>query len=473
MRLARLTTPILLLASLILVASAAAQQIRFPDFSSLNQLDLNGPAHKATYNEQAVLRLTDGFRNAVHTQASTVWFDLKQPVRAGFTTYFAFQIHNPASCCTPGDGLAFVIQNSPGTDYCASGAGTTALGIPDGGMGYTGIRNSLAVEMDTRQDAWDPNNNHIAVQSCGAQANTSVHNPNQQYPICGGKFTVGSCLVGNAIDSGNDLPKLGVTCNGLSCQDGLVHQVVIEYTGSTQNNPGNLKIYVDPPFIPGTHTPANNAVPQINIPFTIENVIALDSEKAWVGFSASQASLSQAQDLLAWEFTPHEDVKITEVIQPGGVQTTFTYGGHVFGVTYPQGFQNQGGILMTVDAQLWNKATFYRQRLANTPFANEQCLTYLETGGNCIVYQVTCQDPITHQNVPCPSEPIPDIAIKTSYTTNDPVNAQNADFLKAPNDTNDWISIFTSFNQNLFDPTTSGSGKDFSDLVATFKPHGN
>jgi hypothetical protein len=75
--------------------------------------------------------------------------------------------------------------------------------------------------------------------------------------------------------------------------------------------------------------------------------------------------------------------------------------------------------------------------------------------------------------VPCPSEDQPTIAIKSSYYTADPVNAQNADFLKAPNNTNGWISIFTSFTQNLFDPTTSGKGSNFSDIVATFKPHGS
>jgi hypothetical protein len=85
------------------------------------------------------------------------------------------------------------------------------------------------------------------------------------------------------------------------------------------------------------------------------------------------------------------------------------------------------------------------------------------------VYEVTCQD-INHVNIPCP-HPGPNelIDTRTTYATTDPVNANNADYIKAPIGTNSWCSIFTSFQQNEIDPTTSGSGDNFSDFVATFK----
>ncbi len=479
MHLAKLSKLPILVAVMFLIASAAAQQIRYEDFSSLQNLDLNGRAHQATWNGQQVLRMTDGLRMGARTLPSSVWFDLQQPMQAGFTSYFAFQVHNPVGCCTPsapGDGFAFVIQNADGTDYCATGAGTTALGVPSGGVGYTGIRNSLAIEFDTSQDSWDPNANHIAMQSCGTRANSSAHIMGS-FPICGGQYNIGSCLLDpNAIDSGNDLPHLGVVCGQGGCQDGAVHQVVVEYAGPPTNKikdgSGTIKIYVDPQFIPGTHTPVPNAIPQINLPFTIGNTISLNGGSAYVGFTASQANASQTLDLLAWELTPHEDTKIQELIQDGGTQTTFTYGGHLYGVTYPQDFINVDKILMTVDAIPINKQTFYLTRLVGTQFSNEQCLTYLQTGGNCVIYRVTCQDQ-NQQNVPCPN---PDnnqlIDVLTTYTTADNVTAQNADFLKATIGQNDWISIFTGFQQNDIDPTTSGKGNDFSDFVATFKPHG-
>jgi len=480
MHVAKLWKLPIFVAVLLLITSAAAQQIRFEDFSSLQDLDLNGRAHQATWNGGQVLRMTDGTRMGTKTLASSVWFDLQQPMTVGFTSYFAFQVHTPAGCCTPnqpGDGFAFVIQNSDATDYCGSGSGTTALGVPSGGVGYTGIRNSLAFEFDTSQDSWDPNANHIAMQSCGTQANSAAHIMGS-FPICGGQYNIGSCLVNpNAIDSGGDLPHLGLVCGQGGCQDGAVHQVVVEYagppTGKLQGGgTGTIKIYVDPQFIPGTHTPVMNAVPQINLPFTISSTISLNNGGAYVGFTASQAVTSQTTDLLAWEFTPHQETKIQELIQNGGTQTTFSYGGHVYGVTYPADFVNVDNILMTVDAIPIDKQTFYLTRLAGTQFSNEQCLTYFETGGNCVFYRVTCQNQ-DQQNVPCP-DPDNDqlIDVLTQYTTSDNVNAQNADFLKATIGQNNWISIFTGFSQNDIDPTTSGKGKDFSDFVATFKPHG-
>ena len=458
----------------LLVASAAAQYIRFTDFSNLKGLVLNGPVHQATYNDQVVLRLTDGMRNTALPQATSVWFPTKQVVISGFTTYFQFQIHNPATCCNPGDGFAFVVQNSPGTSYCGSGSGTSALGVANGGMGYTGIQNSAAMEFDTKHDDWDPALNHLAVQSCGSNnPNSPVHIPGN-FPICGEQYNVSSCLVDpNGIYS-NEGFTLGVTCGEATCQDGALHQVVIEYTGTAENNPHNLKIYVDPPFTPNSHTPAPNAIPQINIPFNLENLVQLDQNNAaWVGFTASQASESQTQDLLYWEFTVHQqNTKIQQIIPPGGTPNTFVYGGHVFGVTYPQGFTNTDGIYMTTDAQLIDKATFYQTRLAGTQFANEQCLTYLETGGNCVVYQVTCQKNDKVTPTPCPSELTPDIAVKSSYYTADPVTAQNFDVIKAHNNMDDWCSIATSFNPNFIDPTSGGGTKDFSDIVATINTNG-
>ena len=470
MYLAKLFNFRICLAVLLLLTSAVAQQIRFEDFSNIQDLDLNGRAHQATWNEQYVLRLTDGLRTGTRTYSSSVWFDIQQPLTVGFTTYFAFQIHNPAGCCSPGDGLAFVIQNASATDYCGSGSGKTALGVPSGGVGYTGIENSIAVELDTTQDPWDPNANHVAMQSCGTQANTAAHAPGS-YPICGGAYQIGSCLYDpNGISS--NIPHLGVTCGQSSCQDGSVHQVVIEYTGASGENQGNIKIYVDPLFIQGTHTPAQNAVPQVNLPFTIENVISIPSKVGYVGFTASQASASQTTDLLIWEFTPHEPVQIQQKIKGQGMENEFDFGNHVYGVTYPKDFNNDQGILMTVDAMPIDKQTFYLQRLVGTNFSNEQCITYLSTGGNCVVYEVTCQNSM-QQNIPCPNPNNNElIDTRTSYSTTDNVNADNADYIKAQIGTNNWCSIFTGFSQNDSDPRTSGSGDNFSDFVATFKPHG-
>jgi hypothetical protein len=460
-----------------LVASSAAQQIRFEDFSSINNLKFNGSPHQATWQSQKVLRLTDGSLTPRGLpQAGTAYFNVQQPLTSGFTTWFEFQMHNPTVCCTPGDGVAFIIQNSTATDstYGATGAGLTALGAggnsnyPNqaGAMGYAGINNNLAVEFDIHQDPWDPNASHVAVQSCGQNTNTPVHTA--------GDYTIGrhpnvpNCLYSNAINT--SIPPMGGNCGGFTCTNGAVHQVVIEYTPPAGRQPtGTLVVWLDPPFIPGTHTPAAGAIPVINVPYNITS-LSLNNGGAWVGFTASQPTQGTVQDILAWEFTPHTTIQVQQVIPPGGTPATYGFGAHDMVVTYPLGFINPSGILMTVQATPWNRNTFFAQRLLGTQFANETCVVYLGTGGNCVVYSVTCQDPITLQDVPCPSETLPTIDTDSSFYTSDPVSPTNADFLEAdPIGSNNWISIFTSYTSNPVDGTVSGKSKGFSDIVATFQ----
>jgi hypothetical protein len=182
--------------------------------------------------------------------------------------------------------------------------------------------------------------------------------------------------------------------------------------------------------------------------------------------------MSTAQDILAWEFTPHTALQITQTIPPGGTENDFVFGGYEQAVTYPTGFTNPQGILMTVLATPWNRNTFYLQRLLGTQFSNETCVVNLETGGDCIVYSVTCQLP-SGQSIACPSEQQPTIAICTQFYTSDPINQNNADYLSAdPIGSNNWVSIFSSFTPHPIDPVVGGRGTGFSDLVATFRRNG-
>ena len=494
-------------AAFLLVGMASAQQVRFfPDFTSVANLQMNG-SHQATWNSQNVLRLTDGNLSSItHQESATTWFKISQQVNLGFTTYFAFQIHS-ANCCNPGDGLAFVVQNSSTTDhsYGAIGAGITAWGVSGGGMGYAGIPNSLAVEFDTLRNGWDPTSNHVAVQGCGTNTNGPVHIP--------GTFTIGSnthvtsCLVNSGINSSNPpVPRLGVTCSNGTCADGTVHQAVIEYTPPANvSGSGTLVVWIDQPFIPGTHTPCPNnkvtgcpvaAVAAINIPYNIDNTysstgIALaGGTSAWVGFTGSQTNTPQAEDILAWEFTPHSPAQVQQVIPPGGTEAHYTFGANDTGVTYFPGFVNQNGCdgmqtngvqcLMTVLATPTPRNVFYQQRLVGTPFFNEQCVVYLGTGGNCVVYSITCQNSSApNVNVTCPAS-LPNtcnnvgepgcIIFETSFYTSDGLTPQNADYIKTdPIGSNNWVSIFQSYQPNVFDGKTTGTSGTPSDFVATIK----
>jgi hypothetical protein len=329
-----------------------------------------------------------------------------------------------------------------------------------------------------------------------------------------GDYTIGnnphveSCLYNNAIYTVPENDPIGGTCNGETCMDGIVHSAVIGYTPPSATQPGMLQIWYDPTYISGTHTPSSAAA--ITVPYNIVydgennplglNLDPLNGGSAWVGFTASQPDNGWAQDILAWEFTNHSPTQIQQVIQPGGTQTLFSFGSHQTGVTYPVGFTNPNGILMTVEATPTDRHTFYQTRLMGTQFANEQCIVYLGTGGtlspiasgNCIVYSYTCQDQQGNQ-VTCPQElqcsqdQNQCITIDTSFFSSDQVTATNADYLE--NDaigSNNWFSIFTSFMSDPDDGVTTGKGQGFggggqtdvrklaaspgADIVATFRP---
>ena len=486
----RLFPLVLLLLISLLAGTASAQGIRFvPDFASplANRLQLNGSS-LANWNSQLVLRLTDGSPNL---ESRTAYFTVAQNAARGFTTYFAFQMHSPINCCAPGDGFAFILQNSTATDGTqgAMGSGIHAVGAEDGGLGYSGINNSLAVEFDIFADPWDPTSNHVAIQTCGGNLslfNSPVHLPGD-YTI-GNNHNVTSCLLSAGAISSN-IPRLGPSCDSDSCTDGTVHQVVIEYDPpATNQQQGTLEVFVDPTFISGSHIPAPGSQPAVSVPYNLintpTNALGLRLSNAGeilVGFGGSQpaaggrrlspdsASGGAAIDILSWEFTPHAPTRIVHVIPPGGVEDDFPFGAHEFAVTYPVGFTNPQGITMSVLATPWNQQVFHTQRLQGTDFANENCFIYGATGGNCIVYSVNCG--LNGNQVACPQEVVDDIAICTQFYTSQPVSFLSTDFLKAdPTGSNNWCSIWSGFMNS--DPVVSGKGRDFSDIVATLSPSG-
>jgi hypothetical protein len=480
---------------LMLVASSTAQ-IRFEDFSNISFatqfLRMNGNgASLATWQGNSVLRLTTG--GADNPEASTVYFqDLthahgvgQQPVTMGFTTWFKFQAHS-AQCCAPGDGFSFIVQQSTGTDstYGASGSGVFALGAgagtnQAGALGYAGINNNLVIEFDFLEDPWDPNSNHIAIQTCGPNTNTPVHTS--------GDFTIGThqnvpnCLYQNALYTPPQ--TMGPICNGDTCMDGNTHDVVIGYTppNPPMHPNGALQVWIDPTFIPTTHTPVGppNIIVPYNIVYDAEtnpNGLNLANGTAWVGFTASQPDDGTAVDIYGWEFTNSGPTMIQQVIQPGGTPTVFAFGSHQTTVTYPAGFTNPTGIVMGVLATPTDRVTFFQTRLLGTQFANEQCIAYLgittppqpNPPATCIVYTYSCQDSMGNP-VTCPSESMCSppagnqcIAINTTFDTADNVTPTNADYLE--NDamgSNNWMSIFLSFMTRPIDGTTSGGSRGF------------
>lgn len=225
-----------------------------------------------------VLRLTPNQQ----AWAGSAWYNTQQSVSGPFSTTFTFQLTgaNGTSCgdvpC-PGDGIAFVIQNSAtsalGPEACGIGFGSSMFCQVQYGP-QTGIPNSLAVEFNTFFNSGvDPSDSNVAIQNCGGTG------PNSVDPTC--RLGV------------NDLTQLP---NPIMLADGNVHTATITYSG-----PGTkiLDVILDnidlfPP------TPAN---PSGGVVFDM-TTIGLPSGNAWVGFTGSTFGADDNQDILSWTFSP-------------------------------------------------------------------------------------------------------------------------------------------------------------------------
>jgi hypothetical protein len=109
--------------------TAQAQVISFAGNGAGWQVNSSGIATAPFTGD--VLTLTDNNNG----EARSAWYTIKQSIIApGFTASFTYQ----ASGNKQADGATFTIQNS----------GTLALGLPGGGLGYSGITPSAAVQIN-------------------------------------------------------------------------------------------------------------------------------------------------------------------------------------------------------------------------------------------------------------------------------------------------------------------------------------
>lgn len=237
-----------LLAILICSATMFGDSFTFSSFSPASNINLVGSAAIAG----SVLRLTP----ATQFQAGAAWYATQVPVANGFQTTFDFELTNAST--PPGDGFAFVVQNS----------GVFALGLDGGNLGYGsppggGIPDSIAVEADVYKNGppieyGDVSGNEIAVQSCGTGPNSANH------------------LVGCT---------LGIT-NVVSptMADGAAHQVVISYV------PDMLTISLD-----GSNV--------LQAPVNLSTELSLSGgDHAWIGFTGSTGGAYENNDILSWNF---------------------------------------------------------------------------------------------------------------------------------------------------------------------------
>jgi hypothetical protein len=189
------------------------------------------------------------------------WFGAAMPVANGFTTDFDFRITGGDAA----DGLAFVIQND----------GPDALGDSGGGIGYQGLRNSLAVELDTFWNGDEPADNHVAVHSAGQDPNSA-----------GRAALLGQPAVVDSI------------------ADGQTHHVRVVYV------PGKLEVFVD-----------DITTPTLVLDVDLSSLLALDAGTALVGFTAATGGFWEGHRIESWalcaEQQPPATLRVTTQVEGG------------------------------------------------------------------------------------------------------------------------------------------------------------
>jgi hypothetical protein len=274
----------------------------FADVIPLSSLNLEGTSQ--LLSPTGPLRLTPNFDTnpGGAPPAGAAWTKNTYAITGGFSVNFQFQMSDPCignglngSCISDqghgGDGIAFVIQDSTTSGPFSTGSGDTALGEGAGGMGFLGIKDSVAVMLDTYQNVGDPDsygdpsNNYIAVNTRGTDFNVPHH----------------FCTDGQLTDQPGSLsdlpapyggctasPTLGMTGSGGVPAlgediDSGVHDLGVTYTGSM------LDIYLD-----------SALVLAVNIDLSTE----LNTNDAFLGFTAGTRFSYQNQDILSFTITP-------------------------------------------------------------------------------------------------------------------------------------------------------------------------
>ncbi|WP_430783595.1 L-type lectin-domain containing protein [Actinoplanes sp. G11-F43] len=220
-------------------ASAASAEPRYTP-----PLALNGTASLMwrAGDDERVIRLTDGG----YKQTGSAWSTLRVGLYDDFESTFTAHIRNGKSGA---DGIAFLIQ----------GAGPRALGGWGGGLGYRGIRRSVAIEFDTYQNSPDPNNNHLAVV-LGGNPDKHASVANSPIPLHGKPFRARVRY---------DAERERLTVHVRSTAEGAAEKLVL-----------NQKV-------------------------DLADATGVDT--AWVGFTGATGELSARQDVYQWSVGEPED----------------------------------------------------------------------------------------------------------------------------------------------------------------------
>jgi len=344
-----------------------------------------------------VLRLTT---NSGGTSGSA-WFTTQQLVAGTFSTTFTFQLSGSTTAPTPGDGFAFVIQNS-NSSVTALDPGN-ANGVLDGcslGFGQspdcdttdpvTGIPNSVAVMFDTYQNvgSGDPSNSYVAIQSCGTANNT---------------VDAGPCRWG-VKDLTQLLSPITQLPIPITLADGNYHTVAISFTPSGACSaatppgcPGVLDVILDSidlfPAVPAMN--GNPAIPE-GVAFDMAS-IGLNNGTAWVGFTAATGGADDNQDILSWTFMPGAQSGAINTVTP----TVLSFNGGTQNNAYDYNAQLTSGGITSATATI-NPILMSQKdcdKLVQKSFPLTQCFVYKNAAivngqsvDASVLFELTCPD---------------------------------------------------------------------------------
>jgi Legume lectin domain/PEP-CTERM motif len=243
----------------------------YPGFANTTNLTLVGEAAATVTGDGTVLRLTSSTGYESSAAYSTAAVTLGS--NAVFSTQFQFRFSSPGGI-DPADGMTFVLA-----------ASSSGLGSTGGGIGYQGVRNSVAIEFDTYNNGPTDgdSSNHVAIDTGG---NLNVLALSNVYGVStcgfiGSTYTSAGCL------SNGDLWTANVSYDGLRLSLKLLDPAKGVTFGAITNYPINVASLL------GTNT-------------------------AFVGFTGSTGGGSENQDILNWRFA-NTAVLPNAVPEPGSL----------------------------------------------------------------------------------------------------------------------------------------------------------
>ena len=305
----------------------------FPSFNVSNEIVFSGDA---TLND-AVVRLTtkEMFR------MGGVWYEDGVFTHAGFETSFSFKFsegnnYGIIDGSLPGaDGIAFVIQANEGIESGGFG----------GDIGFAGIKNSLAIEIDTYKNfakAYeDPNGNHIAFFCNGEEPNNANHS--------------GSALIAET----SDIPTI--------MQD-TVYTCTIEYGNdmfliylNKQGDDKNLVLQIPDFSIKDRLNLAVNGLPYVGIVSSTGNSVERHDILSWdfcsnIGFDFTSVDNDNNKDMFFDVYpTPSNDyIYINSEFIPNSVKITNSLGQIVYESEYKTTDK-----LIKIDTRNFSRGVYY------------------------------------------------------------------------------------------------------------------